>query len=51
MDEQITDKKYQSCQAEHVIAHGKLLASVDTEFVWGWGTPAGKIRAKRRGEI
>jgi hypothetical protein len=51
MNEQKTDKKYQSRQAEHEIAHGKRLASVDTEFVWGWRTPAGKIRAKRRGEI
>jgi len=51
MDEKITDKKYQSRQAEHEIAHSKRLASVDTELVWGWGTPAGKMRAKRRGEL
>jgi 2-polyprenyl-3-methyl-5-hydroxy-6-metoxy-1,4-benzoquinol methylase len=51
MNEQKTDKKCQSRQAEHEIAHSKRLASVDTEFVWGWGTPAGKIRAKRRGEL
>lgn len=35
-------------RAEHEIEHGKKLAVNDTEQVWGWGTPAGQLRAKRR---
>lgn len=31
--------------------HGVKLASGDTETIWGWGTPAGKLRARRRGEL
>src|ERR1019366_1615655 len=27
------------------------LAERDTETVWGWGTPAGKLRAKRRADL
>lgn len=38
-------------RAEHEIHHGKLLASQDTELVWGWGSPAGHVRAKRRAEL
>jgi len=33
---------------QHEIEHGKLLADEDTERIWGWGTPAGRLRAKRR---
>ena len=33
------------------IEHSKSLAALDTELVWGWGTPAGKIRAKRRANL
>jgi len=33
---------------QHEIDHGKLLADDDTERIWGWGTPAGRLRAKRR---
>jgi SAM-dependent methyltransferase len=32
------------------ITHGKLLASGDTEVIWGWGTPAGRLRAEQRAE-
>jgi len=38
-------------KAQHEIEHGALLASQDTEKSWGWGTPAGKIRARRRAEL
>jgi SAM-dependent methyltransferase len=38
-------------RAEREIAHGKLLAAGDTETLWGWGTPAGKLRARRRGTL
>lgn len=40
-----------SGRAEREIAHGKLLATADTEAIWGWGTPAGKRRARRRAEL
>ena len=33
------------------ILHGKKLANSDPEHVWGWSTPAGKIRARRRAEL
>jgi 2-polyprenyl-3-methyl-5-hydroxy-6-metoxy-1,4-benzoquinol methylase len=36
---------------EHEIQHGQFLASVDAETAWGWGTPAGRVRAQRRGRL
>jgi len=35
------------------LKHGQYLAEVGgtTEEIWGWGTPAGQVRAKRRAEI
>lgn len=36
---------------ENEINHGRYLASSDTEAVWGWGSPAGKKRAERRGNL
>ncbi len=38
-------------RADHEIKHGEFLASGDTESLWGWGTPAGKLRAKRRAKL
>src|SRR5215211_7040503 len=35
-------------RADNEIAHGGLLASHDPERTWGWGTPAGRLRACRR---
>ncbi|MDI6792160.1 MAG: class I SAM-dependent methyltransferase [bacterium] len=32
---------------ENEIAHGKKICP-EAELVWGWGTPAGKLRAERR---
>ncbi len=32
------------------IAHGRFLAENDPELQWGWGTPAGKVRARRRAQ-
>jgi len=32
----------------HEKAHGKQLAQGEPEMTWGWGTPAGKLRSKRR---
>jgi 2-polyprenyl-3-methyl-5-hydroxy-6-metoxy-1,4-benzoquinol methylase len=35
----------------HEITHGLKLAKGYPELVWGWGTPAGRLRALRRAEI
>ncbi|OQW88258.1 MAG: hypothetical protein BWK78_08415 [Thiotrichaceae bacterium IS1] len=40
-----------SLRVKHEIEHGKKLAQQDTELLWGWGTPAGQLRAKRRAEL
>jgi 2-polyprenyl-3-methyl-5-hydroxy-6-metoxy-1,4-benzoquinol methylase len=40
-----------SGRVEHEIHHGELLASKDTELVWGWETPAGRLRATRRAKL
>jgi SAM-dependent methyltransferase len=37
-------------RAEHESHHGRWLAEQDTEKVWGWNTPAGRLRARRRAE-
>jgi cyclopropane fatty-acyl-phospholipid synthase-like methyltransferase len=33
------------------IAHSAMLAQADTEAIWGWGTPAGRLRAERRARL
>jgi len=33
------------------IAHGRRLAGGDPETAWGWGTPAGRLRARRRADL
>ena len=38
-------------RADHEIAHGRRLAALDPDTVWGWGTPAGRRRAERRARI
>ena len=40
-----------TARAAHEIEHGKKLAAGDPDLIWGWGTPAGKLRAARRGEL
>jgi len=30
------------------IEHGKKLSQYGAELIWGWGTPAGRVRAQRR---
>jgi SAM-dependent methyltransferase len=35
-------------RAKHEIEHGKYLAQGNTEQIWGWTTPAGRVRAQRR---
>jgi hypothetical protein len=38
-------------RAKREISHGKWLAEQETEVVWGWGTPAGRVRAQRRANL
>ena len=38
-------------RAEHEIEFGKHLAQNNPEAIWGWETPAGRQRAKRRGSL
>lgn len=38
-------------RAQREIKHGEWLAAHDTETIWGWGTPAGQIRAQRRAKL
>jgi SAM-dependent methyltransferase len=40
-----------SSRADREIRHGEWLARHDTEAVWGWGTPAGRLRAQRRADL
>lgn len=37
--------------AKREIEHGKFLSGLDIERVWGWDTPAGQERFKRRTEL
>jgi len=41
----------ESNRERHEIDHGKKLSEEDTELIWGWNTPAGRLRARRRGEL
>lgn len=36
---------------QNEIEHGKHLAELSAEEVWGWGTPAGRLRARRRADL
>jgi 2-polyprenyl-3-methyl-5-hydroxy-6-metoxy-1,4-benzoquinol methylase len=38
-------------RAAREIVHGSRLAELDPETIWGWRTPAGRIRAARRGAL
>lgn len=38
-------------RADREIVHGQWLAVHDTESVWGWGTAAGQLRARRRADL
>ena len=40
-----------SHRVEHELDHGRFLAREGAEKVWGWGTPAGQIRAQRRTDM
>lgn len=43
--------KESSLRYNREIEHGRYLAERDTEKVWGWGTPAGRLRAERRAKV
>jgi 2-polyprenyl-3-methyl-5-hydroxy-6-metoxy-1,4-benzoquinol methylase len=36
---------------QHEIEHGRMLATQDPERFWGWKTPAGQCRARRRARL
>ena len=38
-------------RAEQEITHGRKLSLADTDLIWGWGTPAGQYRSRRRGTL
>jgi 2-polyprenyl-3-methyl-5-hydroxy-6-metoxy-1,4-benzoquinol methylase len=38
-------------RAQHEIDHGRYLSEIDPERAWGWGTPAGRLRAERRAKL
>ncbi len=40
-----------SGRAKREIEHGERLAEGDPELRWGWGSPAGRIRAERRAQL
>jgi 2-polyprenyl-3-methyl-5-hydroxy-6-metoxy-1,4-benzoquinol methylase len=40
-----------SHRVEHELDHGRFLAREGAEKVWGWGTPAGRLRADRRTDM
>lgn len=40
-----------SQRADREIRHGEFLAEADPEVIWGWATPAGRLRARRRAQL
>ncbi len=38
-------------RAEHELSHGRRLAAGDPEATWGWGSAAGRARARRRAAL
>jgi len=38
-------------RSEHEVAHGQRLNAGEPEALWGWGTPAGRERARRRAQM
>lgn len=38
-------------KAQHEIDHGRWLVENDPEVIWGWGSPAGRLRARRRAAL
>jgi SAM-dependent methyltransferase len=40
-----------SSRVANEVEHGKFLAAGSAEDIWGWGTPAGRLRAARRAAL
>ncbi len=40
-----------SSRSDHELAHGRYLATHQAENIWGWSSPAGRLRADRRAEL
>ena len=38
-------------RSAHEVEHGQRLAAEDPEAAWGWNTPAGQLRARRRANL
>jgi len=49
--DRVSNAMSQTSRKEHEIQHGEWLAARDTEKIWGWDTPAGRLRAKRRATL
>jgi len=49
--DKVNQRALRSARAEHEIQHGEWLAARDTEKIWGWDTPAGRLRAQRRATL
>jgi len=47
----MTSPSHVSDRVEHELDHGRYLVREGAEKVWGWGTPAGRVRADRRTEM
>jgi SAM-dependent methyltransferase len=43
--------QYELTRYRDEIHHGQWLCHQETEVVWGWGTPAGRLRAERRASL
>lgn len=45
------ESRSDSVRHQHEVEHGKYLSAGSAEETWGWGTPAGQLRAKRRAAL
>jgi 2-polyprenyl-3-methyl-5-hydroxy-6-metoxy-1,4-benzoquinol methylase len=45
------NKARDSARVAHEVEHGKYLAAGSAEDIWGWGSPAGQLRARRRASL
>lgn len=43
-----TDDRIMTERAAREVEHGRMLARGDAEEIWGWASPAGQVRFKRR---
>lgn len=46
-----TPESSRANRAANEIAHGRLLATAESEAIWGWSTPAGQFRVRRRADL